>query len=79
MPFIPNSDEDRKQMLQALGVTGIDDLVSGIPQEHRIKEDWNKYPGKSEYAACNYLTEIADKNSGKFTCFLGGGGISLER
>lgn len=73
MPFIPNSDEDRKQMLQALGVTGIDDLVSGIPQEHRIKDDWNNYPGKSEYAAYTFLSGIADKNPGNFTCFLGGG------
>ncbi|KPK88544.1 glycine dehydrogenase [bacterium SM23_31] len=73
MPFIPNSDEDRRQMLQALGVTRINDLISSIPQGYLVEEDWNKYPGKSEHAAYAFLSGIAGTNRADFTCFLGGG------
>jgi len=48
MPYISNSDNDQKEMLRVLGVSSIDDLVSGIPSEHLTKEEWKKHPGKSE-------------------------------
>ena len=73
MPFISNSDEDRRQMLNTLGVSAIEDLVSGIPKEFIIQEDWKLHPGKSEHSTFKYLSEIASKNVSDYTSYLGGG------
>lgn len=73
MPYISNSDDDRKQMLQSLGVSTIDDLVSGIPEQFRVKENWKQHPGKSEYAALKLLSALADNNHSDHISFLGGG------
>ena len=35
MPFIQNTDEDRAEMLAAIGVTSVDDLFEQIPSELR--------------------------------------------
>jgi len=75
MPFIPNSDEDRKQMMLALGIGSIEELFAGIPDDIRVREDWKKYGGLSEQGAWRALREIASQNmSGdEYACFLGGG------
>lgn len=73
MPFISNSDEDRRQMLSVLGASTIDDLVSGVPKEFLIQEDWKQYSGKSEHSTFKFLSEIASKNISDFVSFLGGG------
>jgi len=73
VPFISNSDEDRRQMLSALGVSTIDDIVSGVPKEFLIQEDWKQHSGKSEHSTFKFLSELASKNICDFTSFLGGG------
>ena len=35
-PYIPNTDDDRRQMLDAAGVASVDDLFSDIPTAFRI-------------------------------------------
>lgn len=37
MPFIPNTDEDRKKMLQRIGVSDVEALLEGIPDQLRLK------------------------------------------
>ncbi len=32
MPYIPNTDEDRKEMLKRIGVTSFEELLSEIPR-----------------------------------------------
>jgi len=75
MPFLPNSDADRKEMMDALDIQSIDELFSVIPENVRVKEDWEKYPGKSEYSTFKYLSGLSrnNKDISEYICFLGGG------
>ncbi|MFC1731852.1 aminomethyl-transferring glycine dehydrogenase subunit GcvPA [candidate division KSB1 bacterium] len=75
MPFIPNSDADREEMMQALGIERIEELYSSIPESARIREDWKQHPGMSEASAYRYLCKMAGKNlnANAYTTFLGAG------
>jgi glycine dehydrogenase subunit 1 len=71
MPFIANTEEQRKEMLAELGLT-MEDLFSDIPPSVRCK-GLNLPSGMSEQEARGHLTELAAKNATDLTCFLGGG------
>ncbi|MFC1564174.1 aminomethyl-transferring glycine dehydrogenase subunit GcvPA [candidate division KSB1 bacterium] len=73
MPYIPNSDEDRKEMMEALGIKSIDELFSNIPERHLIKDDWHQYPGISEQSVLKKMGDLARKNDVCKISFLGGG------
>jgi glycine dehydrogenase subunit 1 len=75
MSFIPNTDEDRKQMLSTIGVKSFDELIEAIPQEIRLKTDLNLPPELSEFEAVKLFKNYANKNVSTEThsCFLGGG------
>ena len=34
-PYTPNTDDDRRQMLNAIGAESVDELFSDIPEEYR--------------------------------------------
>lgn len=71
MPFISNTDEQRRQMLAEIGLTA-DGLFSDIPAE-LMCEDFDIPEGLTEQQVRNRLAELAGKNSINLTCFLGGG------
>jgi glycine dehydrogenase subunit 1 len=75
MPFIPNTDADRKAMLERIGVNNFEELISNIPGELRFKQEFNLPEPLSEM-------EIAREIHYKTCCnqsisdainFLGGG------
>jgi glycine dehydrogenase subunit 1 len=72
MPFIPHTEEDVRQMLDAIGVTEIDDLFDEIPASLRTT-DWSDLPdGLSEMAVTRLLQERAQQD-GQPLCFIGAG------
>ncbi|UCE47130.1 MAG: aminomethyl-transferring glycine dehydrogenase subunit GcvPA, partial [Phycisphaerales bacterium] len=71
MPFISNTPEQQKQMLDEIGLT-MDDLFGDIPSQ-LIAEAFGLPRGLSEQETRNRLTELAQKNATHLTCFLGGG------
>ncbi|MBT4515242.1 MAG: aminomethyl-transferring glycine dehydrogenase subunit GcvPA [Chloroflexi bacterium] len=73
-PYIPNTEADREQMLAAIGVRSIDDLVQDIPEQHRFP-DLNLRPSLSEFDLTAEIAALADKNAtpGEYACFLGAG------
>ena len=74
-PYIPNTDEDRRRMLDAVGVATVDDLFADIPAEFRI-DKLNLPPAPSELDLSRELSDLAHENrvAGNGTaCFLGGG------
>lgn len=75
MPFIPNTDEDRKAMLKAIGVDNFEELISDIPENLRIKGELNLPEPLSEYEVLKELRKIAERNenTNQFISFLGGG------
>lgn len=74
-PYIPNTDEDRRTMLDAIGVATADDLFADIPVEFRI-DRLDLPPAPSELDLSRELSDLAHQNrvAGNGTaCFLGGG------
>lgn len=75
MPFIPSTEENRKQMLDAIGVSDFEELLKDIPENLRFKGDLDLPRPLSEIEVTKVLQELAAKNKNTSTnaCFLGGG------
>jgi len=75
MPFVPSSEEDRKQMYEAIGVDGFEDLVAHIPEAARYKGLLDFPEQLSEFEAVKLLTEYAAMNNAtdSYISFQGGG------
>ncbi|HJV18060.1 MAG TPA: aminomethyl-transferring glycine dehydrogenase subunit GcvPA [Bacillales bacterium] len=73
--YLPMTEEDKKSMLETIGVSSIDELFSDIPEKVRFKGDYNIKPAKSESALMKELAIMADRNADlrKNTSFLGAG------
>jgi glycine dehydrogenase subunit 1 len=69
------TDEDRGEMLAAIGVDSIDDLFADIPQALRLTEPLNIAPGLSEQEVFEELRALAEKNVSALdeVSFLGAG------
>ncbi|NLW22831.1 MAG: aminomethyl-transferring glycine dehydrogenase subunit GcvPA [Tissierellia bacterium] len=74
-PYIPNTKEDEKRMLEAIGLDSIEDLFKDIPESVRLNRELNLKPSMSEMEVARYLTDLAGKNASvnELTCFLGAG------
>ncbi|MEJ2509201.1 MAG: aminomethyl-transferring glycine dehydrogenase subunit GcvPA [Gammaproteobacteria bacterium] len=72
MPFIPHTDDDVRNMLDAIGVKGIEDLFDEIPAELRTGRLDNIPPGMSEMAISRLMHARAEQD-GRPLCFAGGG------
>lgn len=75
MHYIPNTDENRKEMLKAIGVQDFEEILSPIPKEARFEGEIHLPEPLSEYEISRHLQELSDQNAhaGTHTCFLGGG------
>jgi len=74
VPYIANTDADRRAMLTAIGVASSDELFADIPPEFRIK-GLSLPPALSEPELVRELSALAQRNrpAGEIPCFLGGG------
>ena len=75
MPFIPNTDADRKAMLERIGVNSFEELIANIPGELRFKQDFNLPAPLSEMEVAHEIHHKTRCNQGIFDAisFLGGG------
>jgi glycine dehydrogenase subunit 1 len=75
MPYIANTAEDQRAMLEAIGVGSLDDLFSPIPPELRLGRALDIPPALTELELTARLTSLAGKNQSadQKVCFLGGG------
>ncbi len=73
--YIPSTNEDRAEMLSALGLTNIEELFKDIPEEIRLEKEMDLPKSMSEPELLSHLKSIAEKNvsTDSFTCFLGAG------
>jgi glycine dehydrogenase subunit 1 len=72
MSYCPNTPEDIREMLAAIGVAGVEELFSPIPAELRAKSF--KLPGgMSEFELFQRMRSLADMNAQHLTGFVGGG------
>lgn len=75
MPYLPHTEEDRREMLATIGVGSIDELFRDIPEELRLREPLNLPPSMDEYHLQRHFFQLASKNrsSANTIWFLGAG------
>jgi glycine dehydrogenase subunit 1 len=73
--YLPMTEEDKKAMLERIGVSSIDELFNDIPEKVRFKGEYKIKPAKSESSLMKELARMAEKNADlkKNVSFLGAG------
>ncbi|PWB69672.1 aminomethyl-transferring glycine dehydrogenase [candidate division GN15 bacterium] len=71
-PYIPNTDDDRRRMLERIGVGSFEDLLVNIPQQLRLKRSL-RIPQLSEMELLKEMAEMSMRNREGTVCFAGGG------
>ncbi len=72
MPYISNTDDDRRKMLSAIGAKNFEELVEGIPPKLRLTRPLN-IPALSELELLREIKEMSSRNREGLACFAGGG------
>jgi glycine dehydrogenase subunit 1 len=70
--YFPHTDEDIRQMLDTIGVKSLDDLYAEIPEQLKLKRDYDIPSAMSEIEIRKLFKEIGNKNK-NLICFAGGG------
>jgi glycine dehydrogenase subunit 1 len=75
MPYISNTEQDRREMKAAIGITDLEDLLKAIPPEVRLKEELDLPPAADEVELSRQLNDMAAANNtvAPQNCFMGGG------
>jgi glycine dehydrogenase subunit 1 len=75
MPYIPNTAEDQRLMLEAIGVASLEELFAMVPADVRLDRPLNLPPALGEMELTRHVAELAARNTpaGQAVCFLGGG------
>ena len=71
--YVPNTLEERQEMLKEIGYSSIEDLFAHIPDEVKIKGGLNIPEGKSELEVRREMENIASKNQVFKIIFRGAG------
>jgi glycine dehydrogenase subunit 1 len=73
--YLPMTEEDKKVMLDTIGVNSVEELFSDIPESVRFQGEYNIKPAKPETALMKELMQMSEKNADlkKYTNFLGAG------
>jgi glycine dehydrogenase subunit 1 len=61
--YLPMTEQDKKAMLEAIGVSTIDELFSDIPEKVRFKGEYNIKAAKSETDLMKELFHMASRNA----------------
>ncbi len=73
MRYLPKSESERRQMLDACGVESAEDLFAHLPEAVRLRRPLDLAPGISEYEIVDYFRERAAENANGYASFLGAG------
>ncbi|MDI6740355.1 MAG: aminomethyl-transferring glycine dehydrogenase subunit GcvPA [Candidatus Edwardsbacteria bacterium] len=75
MPYIPNTDANRADMLKKIGVKSFEELIADIPPEIRCQAELKLPAALSEMEAAKHLEALAAQNApaASAVSFLGGG------
>jgi glycine dehydrogenase subunit 1 len=71
--YLPKSDSERRQMLDACGAASAEDLFAHLPEAVRLRRPLDLAPGISEYEIADYFRARAAENANGYACFLGAG------
>ena len=70
--YIPDTKEERREMLETIGVKSVDDLYASVPEEVR-KKDFDLPEGRSEKEVSEILEGMAAENTVYRSIFRGAG------
>lgn len=79
MRYLPKSQQERNQMLDAIGARSIEDLFQTIPEKFRLERPLALPGPLSETEIIGYFRARAEENSKGYTSFLGAGVYSHLR
>ncbi|HWR39650.1 MAG TPA: aminomethyl-transferring glycine dehydrogenase subunit GcvPA [Patescibacteria group bacterium] len=73
--YLPHTPEDRRQMLEAIGVKTVDELFGDVPAALRLDRALNLPPAMAEPDLVRHLQDLAGTNLNfdQCSCFLGAG------
>ncbi|WP_084031418.1 aminomethyl-transferring glycine dehydrogenase subunit GcvPA [Anaerobacillus arseniciselenatis] len=73
--YLPVTEQDKKEMMDEIGVNSVEELFSDIPEKVRFKGEMDLKEALSEPGILKELGRMASKNanSGDYTSFLGAG------
>jgi glycine dehydrogenase subunit 1 len=72
MPYIPNTDNDRRKMLDKIGVADFDALLSAIPEKLRLNRPLD-IPALPEQELLDEIRNLSRRTREDLACFAGGG------
>jgi glycine dehydrogenase subunit 1 len=70
--YCPNTPEEIREMLAAIGVASVEELFKPIPAHMRARS-FDLPPGMSEFELFDKMKNLAGMNAGTLTHFIGGG------
>jgi len=75
MRYIPNTEQDRRQMLDAIGAGSVDTLFADVPEGLRLKRPLKIPPALAEAELVKRLAALAERNADadRYNSFLGAG------
>ncbi|MBI4241819.1 MAG: aminomethyl-transferring glycine dehydrogenase subunit GcvPA [Candidatus Rokubacteria bacterium] len=75
MRYIGNTPQQQREMLRAVGVESVEDLLTRIPPKARLGRPLNLPAAMPEMDLLRHLRELAARNAhaDDYVCFLGGG------
>jgi len=75
VPYVPLTEQDRKKILESLGIKNFEGLLEGLPENLRFSGDLDIAPGMTEQDLTRHIKGIADENSSidSLVSFLGAG------
>ncbi len=73
MHYISNTEEQKREMLETIGLSSVADLFQDVPQNLILKERLNLPDALSEIEVKKLLEGLAGKNRTSIVSFLGGG------
>ncbi|WP_019915110.1 aminomethyl-transferring glycine dehydrogenase subunit GcvPA [Paenibacillus sp. HW567] len=73
--YLPMTGQDRKEMMETVGIQSVEELFADIPQAVRYEGTLPMSEALDEYALLRHMKELSDKNasSDTHTSFLGAG------
>lgn len=74
-PYLGTCKNDRKQMMEYLGISSIEEILKSVPEEVRLKRPLDLPASASELDVRRELGSLARRNwdSARYVPFLGGG------
>jgi glycine dehydrogenase subunit 1 len=75
LPYVPNTDRDREEMLREIGASSLDDLFADVPESLRLDRPLDVPGPLSEQELARHMARLARMNStpDDVLSFLGGG------